>query len=65
MTGLLNQIEAGIRRVGWGEVARLSGLRRENLHRAFGAKTNSPNLRTIQAVLPHIGLELTVREIEK
>lgn len=60
-------IRARIETVGWSETARRSGLHRCHLHRAFGANRRGsglPTLRTLTALLPVLGLELTVREID-
>jgi DNA-binding phage protein len=56
-------IRAGIERVGWTETARRSGIDRGTLHRSFGKNARRiANLSTVERVVPHIGLALTVTE---
>lgn len=56
-------IRAGIERAGWSETARRSGIDRTTLHRNFPkCGSGNPKLETIVAVLPHVGLELTLSE---
>lgn len=64
---LIAIIRARIEVTGWSETARRCGMHRCHLHHTFGAnrRGNSlPTLRTLIALLPAIGLELTVREID-
>lgn len=62
--GLVGRIRAGIERVGWSETARRSGVDRVKLHRTFGERMGhgNPRLELLLAVLPHVGLSLSVTE---
>ncbi len=61
---VVEQIRAGIERLGWSETARRCGVDRTQLHRAFGHNPRKgTSLRTIERVLPALGLELTVKEL--
>lgn len=63
---VIAQIRAGIERLGWSEISRRSGVDRTCLHRVFGKNGRGhPSLTTIERVLPHLGLELQVREIDR
>lgn len=60
---VVSEIRAAIVRMGWSETARRSGVDRTVLHRTFAEKPRKgPSLRTIERVLPALGLELAVRE---
>lgn len=60
-------VRAAIQRVGWSETARRAGVDRVTLHRCFGARPNGrgPQLSTLLAILPHVGLSLTVKELNQ
>lgn len=63
-TGVVRMIGLAIERIGVCEVARLSGVDRVVLWRAFSKNGRGhPTLTTIERVLPHVGLELAVREV--
>jgi len=63
---ILDQIGAAIKRNGWSRTARESGVDRTPLHRAFGNKPlKGTSLKTIERVLPALGLELTVRKLDR
>ena len=63
---VLAGIREAIERIGWSETARLSGVDRTTLHRCFGRNGRGhPALATIERVLPHVGLELTVTEARR
>jgi DNA-binding phage protein len=54
-----DELRPRIAEVGWTAMARLSGVERASLHRAF-RHNGKPNLDTINKVLPHVGLRLTL-----
>lgn len=60
---IIEQIRAGIERIGWSETSRRCGVDRTVLHRTFGNNPRGPSLRTIQRVLPALGLELSIRKL--
>lgn len=62
MSEIVAKIRDGIARVGWSETARRTNIARAQLWRNFKEGGN-PKLETIAAVLPHVGLELTVQEV--
>lgn len=61
-TDLREQLRAAIKQIGWSETARRSGCDRVTLHRAFGPRGN-PKLSTIVAVLPVVGLNISLAPI--
>jgi DNA-binding phage protein len=58
---VLDGMRAAIKRVGWSETARRSGVDRVTLHRVFGEGGN-PKLSTIEKVAPHVGVAITIGE---
>lgn len=67
MTELIAIIRERVEQVGWSEAARRAGVDRCNLHRSLGPRHAQfpASLRTLQKLLPAIGLELTVKEIDR
>lgn len=56
---IVDLLREEIQRVGWSEVARRSGLRRENLHRVFKRGSGHlPSLSTISLVALAVGVRL-------
>jgi DNA-binding phage protein len=61
-------LREAIARVGWTETARRCGIDRVTLHRAFGTTPKvkgprgpiGPSLDTVLAVLPAVGIELSI-----
>jgi DNA-binding phage protein len=65
-TGVVRDIGLVIERVGWREVARRTGVDRCALHRTFSRNGRGhPTLATLDRVLPHVGLRLTIVEAEQ
>ena len=64
MSVLLEQIRERIKRIGWAQTARRSGVERVQLYRNFSGRigTGNPRLSMIEAVLPTLGLQLTLTE---
>lgn len=67
MSELIVLIRARVEQVGWSKAARLAGIDRCNLHRSLGPRSAQfpASLRTLQKLLPVLGLELTVKEINR
>lgn len=67
MSDLIALIRARVEQIGWSESARRAGVDRCNLHRSLGPRSAQfpASLRTLQKLLPAIGLELTVKEIDQ
>jgi DNA-binding phage protein len=64
--GVVREIGLAIEREGWSATSKRSGVDRTELHRAFGRHGRGhPTLRTIERVIPHVGLELTAREVAR
>lgn len=60
------QIHDAIARKGWSRTSEESGIDRVVLHRAFAKKgERGPALRTVERVLPALGLELILQERAK
>jgi DNA-binding phage protein len=65
-TGVISDIGLAIERIGFREASRRSGVERAALHRAFSRNGRGhPTLRTLERVLPHLGLRLAVVELER
>ena len=63
-TGIVRDIGLAIERQGWKKTAELSGVDRTSLHRSFGRNwRHRPSLETIEQVLPHLGLQLAIRQV--
>jgi DNA-binding phage protein len=64
--GIVRAIGQAIDERGWSETSLRSGVERCSLHRAFGAHGRGhPTMTTIERVLPHVGLRLTVERVEQ
>lgn len=60
----LDLVRRAIEERGWSNVARSSGVDRVTLHRCFGNRRAryKPSLRTLEATLSVLGLEITITE---